>query len=165
MSNSLILPMAVPLWDWERETAVVERPAPRIVEVEAPALVTVEPRRRRPRPRAERVGMFGSGYRVVVDDRQVALVNLSMSGAQVRGPIEVSRDQTLIFKIGWPQDRDACAAIARVRWVSLESGESRCEGIYRMGLAFETWDVRRLKEIVRHCERTFATKVEVVGPW
>jgi len=157
MSNTLILPMAVPLWDSGPETILVERPAPRIV--------AVEPRRRRPRPRAERVGMFGSGYRVVVDDRHVALVNLSMSGAQVRGPIEVARDQTLIFKIGWPQDRDVCAAIARVRWVTLESDESQREGIYRMGLAFETWDVRRLKEIIRHCERTFATKVEVVGPW
>src|SRR5213596_878575 len=98
MSNTLILPMAVPLWDSGPETILVERPAPRIV--------AVEPRRRRPRPRAARVGMFGSGYRVVVDDRHVALVNLSMSGAQVRGPIEVARDQTLIFKIGWPQDRD-----------------------------------------------------------
>ena len=76
MSNALILPMAIPLWDSEPESMVVERPAP--------ALVDAEPRRRRPRARAERVGMFGSGYRVVVEDRQVALVNLSMSGAQVR---------------------------------------------------------------------------------
>jgi len=149
--------MAVPLWDSEPETLVVERPVP--------SIVSIEPRRRRPRPRAERVGMFGSGYRVVVDDQQVALVNLSLSGAQVRSPIEVSRDQPLIFKIGWPQDKAACTAIARVRWVSLESEEMRREGIYRMGLAFETWDVRRLKEIIRHCERTFATKVEVIGPW
>lgn len=156
MSNTLILPMAVPLWDSEPESVVVERPAPAIVE---PA-----PRPRRPRARAERVGMFGSGYRAVVEDRLVALVNLSMSGAQVRGAIHAARDQPLIFKIGWPQDREACAAIARVRWVSLESEEAR-EAIYRIGLAFETWDVRRLKEIIRHCERTFAPKVEVVGPW
>lgn len=157
MSDILVLPMAVPLWDAESEPIVVERPAPHFV--------AVEPRRRRPRPRADRVGMFGSGYRVVVDDRLVALVNLSMSGAQVRGPIQVSREQPLIFKIGWPQDREACAAIARVRWVSLESEDSQREAIYRMGLAFETWDVRRLKEIIRHCERTFAPKVEVVDPW
>jgi len=31
--------------------------------------------------------------------------------------------------------------------------------------AFETWDVRRLKEIIHHCERTFASKGEVIGPW
>jgi hypothetical protein len=157
MSNTLILPMAVPLWNSEPENVVVERPVPALVE---PA-----PRPRRPRPRAERVGMFGSGYRVVVEDRQVALVNLSMSGAQVRGAIHASRDQPLIFKIGWPQDREACAAIARVRWVSLESEAAQREAIYRIGLAFETWDVRRLKEIIRHCERTFASKVEVIGPW
>jgi PilZ domain len=157
MSNTLILPMAVPLWDSELESKVVERPAP--------ALVDAEPRPRRQRARAERVGMFGSGYRVVVEDRQVALVNLSMSGAQVCGAIHAARDQPLIFKIGWPQDREACAAIARVRWVNLESEEARREAIYRIGLAFETWDVRRLKEIIRHCERTFASKVEVIGPW
>ena len=157
MSNTLILPMAIPLWDSEPESVVVERPAP--------ALVDAEPRRRRPRARAERVGMCGSGYRVVIEDRHVTLVNLSMSGAQVRGAIHASRDQPLIFKIGWPQDREACAAIARVRWVSLESEEAQREAIYRIGLAFETWDVRRLKEIIRHCERTFAPKVEVIGPW
>ena len=157
MSSTLILPMAVPLWDAGPESVVVERPAP--------ALVDSEPRRRRPRPRAERVGMFGSGYRVVVEDRQVALVNLSMSGAQVCGAVHAARDQPLIFKIGWPQDRDACAAIARVRWVSLQSDEAQREAIYRIGLAFETWDVRRLKEIIRHSERTFASKVEVIGPW
>lgn len=158
MSNTLILPIAVPLWDLEQETAVVERPAP-------PLVVDVQPRPRRPRARAERVGMFGSGYRVVVEDHDVALVNLSLSGAQVRGSIQLSRDQPLIFKIGWPQDREACAAIARVRWVSLESEASQREAIYRMGLAFETWDVRRLKEIIHHCERTFRSKVEVIGPW
>lgn len=157
MSNTLILPMAVPLWDAEPQTVIVERPAPCLVEA--------EPRRRRPRARADRVGMFGSGYRVVVDERLVALVNLSLSGAQVRGPIQVSRDQPLIFKIGWPQDREACAAIARVRWVSLESEEAERDTIYRMGLAFETWDVRRLKEIIRHSERMFAPKGEVIGPW
>ena len=155
MSNTLILPMAVPLWDSEPESVVVERSA----------LVEPAPRARRQRARAERVGMFGSGYRVVVEDRQVALVNLSMSGAQVRGAIHTARDQPLIFKIGWPQDREACAAIARVRWVSLDSEEPQREAIYRIGLAFETWDVRRLKEIIRHCERTFASKVEVIGPW
>ena len=157
MSNTFILPMAVPLWDSEPKSLVVERPAP--------PLLDAEPRRRRPRARAERVGMCGSGYRVVVEDRNVALVNLSMSGAQVRGAIQASRDQPLIFKIGWPQDRDACAAIARVRWVSLESQDAEREAIYRVGLAFETWDVRRLKEIIRHCERAFAQKVEVIGPW
>jgi len=154
-SDALILPMAVPLWDSEPETLIVERPAPQ------PAA----PQRRRQRPRADRVGMYGSGYRVVIDDQHVALVNLSFSGAQVRGPLQVSRDQSLIFKIGWPQDRTSCDAIARVRWVCLDADESQREGIYRMGLAFETWDVRRLKEIIRHCERTFATKVEVIGPW
>jgi hypothetical protein len=157
MSNTLILPMTVPLWHSEPESVVAERPTP--------ALVGVEPRPRRQRARAERVGMFGSGYRVVVEERQVALVNLSMSGAQVCGAIHAARDQPLIFKIGWPQDRDACAAIARVRWVNLESEEAQREAIYRIGLAFETWDVRRLKEIIRHCERTFASKVEVIGPW
>jgi hypothetical protein len=157
MSNTLILPVAVPLWDAEPKSVVVERPTP--------AWVDAEPRRRRPRARAARVGMFGSGYRVVVEDRQVALVNLSMSGAQVCGAVYAARDQPLIFKIGWPQDREACAAIARVRWVSLESDEARREAIYRIGLAFETWDVRRLKEIIRHSERTFASKVEVIGPW
>jgi hypothetical protein len=157
MSNTMTLPMAVPLWDSEPESVVVERPVPAFVEP--------VPRPRRPRARAERVGMLGSGYRVVVEDRHVALVNLSMSGAQVRGAIPAARDQPLIFKIGWPQDRDACAAIARVRWVRLESEEAQREAIYRIGLAFETWDVRRLKEIIRHCERTFASRVEVIGPW
>jgi hypothetical protein len=154
-SSSLILPMAIPLWHSEPETLIVKRP-PTLAAVTVP---------HRQRPRAERVGMYGAGYRVVVEEQQVSLVNLSVSGAQVRGSIKASRNQPLIFRIGWPQDRTSCDAIARVRWVCLDPDGSPREGIYRIGLAFETWDVRRLKEIIRHCERTFGTKVEAIGPW
>ena len=91
--------------------------------------------------------MVGSGYRAVIDGRQAALINLSLSGAQLRGPIRVRPDQPTIVKIGWPRDNQLCTAIARVRWVQFEPDASSGEGLYRVGLAFETWDVKGLKAI------------------
>ena len=101
------------------------------------------------RPRDRRVSMVGSGYRALIEGRQVALVNLSLSGAQLRGPMRLLPDQPAIVKIGWPKDDLLCTAIARVRWVQFEPDPSSETGLYRVGLAFETWDVRGLKELMR----------------
>ena len=108
------------------------------------------------RPRAARVGMLGSGYQVQIDGQTVALVNLSLSGVQIRGSIRLLPDQPSIVKIGWPLEEMACAAIARVRWVRVESGPSKDEEVYRAGLVFETWEVQRLKKIMHHRGRSVA---------
>ena len=116
------------------------------------------------RPRSRRLEMLGSGYRAVIDGQCVALVNLSLTGAQVRGPHKVTRDQPAILRIGWPQDQRSCDAIARVRWVQVEGDRSNVPA-YRIGLTFETWDVRRLKEIMHHWRRTFDSHARPVDPW
>jgi hypothetical protein len=135
MDNLLILPLAAAVWERGDDVCVSDPPAWQIEE--APS-----------RPRDQRVGMLGSGYRAVIDGRQAALINLSVSGAQLRGPIRVLPDQPTIVKIGWPRDNLLCTAIARVRWVRFEPDVSSGEGLYRAGLAFETWDVRGLKAIL-----------------
>ncbi len=155
MSSSLILPLAAALCGVDEDTRRRDPEARR--EAAAGPLVH--------RPRARRVGMVGAGYRAVVDGQHVALINLSLSGAQVRSSMSVLRDQPAIVKIGWPQDDQLCAAIARVRWVELDSEGFNDERIYRVGLALETWDVRGLKEIMRHCGRTFVSSSEIVDPW
>jgi PilZ domain len=155
MSDTLILPLAAALCDVDADTLRRDPGARREAADAAPVH----------RPRARRVGMVGAGYRAVIDGQHVALINLSLSGAQIRSSMRVLRDQPAIVKIGWPQDDQLCAAIARVRWVELESDHSNDERIYRVGLAFETWDVRGLKEIMRHCGRTFVSSSEVVDPW
>src|SRR4051812_33456286 len=66
------------------------------------------------RPRDRRVTMLGSGYRAVLEGRPAAIVNLSMSGAQLRGAARVLPDQPAIVKIGWPLDDRQCAVLARV---------------------------------------------------
>jgi PilZ domain len=121
--------------------------------------------RRFERPRASRTGMLGSGYHVVIDGRHVALINLSLTGAQIRGPLRLERDQPVIVKIGWPQDRVSFTAIARVRWVQLEPEPRDNQPVYRTGVAFETWDVRRLKEIIQNCDRTSSPTAELIGTW
>ena len=151
MSDLLILPLAAPLWDSSTDACFRD---PHARDDAASA-----------RPRDRRVGMLGSGYRAVIDGRQVALVNLSLSGAQLRGPIRVLPDQPTIVKIGWPKNDLLCTAIARVRWVQFEPDPSSGEGLYRVGLAFETWDVRGLNEIISHREPTEAPKFGIVDSW
>jgi hypothetical protein len=104
------------------------------------------------RPRDQRVRMIGSGYRAVIDEEPAALVNLSLTGAQLRGWMRVAPDQPAIVKIGWPQDDLPCTALARVRWVQFEPDPSMESGLYRVGVAFETWDVRTLRDIMCHLE-------------
>ena len=154
MSDLLILPLAAPVWDSSTD-AYFRDPQGREDAEEAASA----------RPRDRRVGMLGSGYRAVIDGRQVALVNLSMTGAQLRGPIRVLPDQPTIVKIGWPKNDQLCTAIARVRWVQFEPDPSTGEGLYRVGLAFETWDVRGLKEIMRQRGSKDAPKFGVVDSW
>src|SRR5262252_1611817 len=74
-------------------------------------------------PRDHRVRMIGSGYRALIDGKPTALVNLSLSGAQLRGSSRLLPDQPAIVNIGWPQDLP-CTALARVRWVQFEPDAS-----------------------------------------
>jgi hypothetical protein len=39
-----------------------------------------------------------------------------------------------------------------VRWVEFEAYPSMESGLYRVGIAFETWDVRSLRDIMRNLE-------------
>jgi hypothetical protein len=110
------------------------------------------------RPRDQRVRMIGSGYRAVIDGNPAALVNLSLTGAQLRGTVRVLPDQPAIIRIGWPQDDLRCTALARVRWVQFEPDSSMESGLYRVGMAFETWDVRTLRDIMRHLEADKRTR-------
>jgi hypothetical protein len=121
--------------------------------------------RRFERPRAARTGMLGSGYHVVIDGRHVALINVSLTGAQIRGPLRLERDQPVIVKIGWPQDHLSFTAIARVRWVQLEAEPRDNQPVYRTGVAFETWDVRRLKEIIQSRDHNSSPTAELIGTW
>jgi hypothetical protein len=132
---------------------------------DAPSKTELPRARRFERPRAARTGMLGSGYRVVIDGRQVALINLSLTGAQLRGPLRLERDQPVLVKIGWPQDHLSFAAIARVRWVQLEAEPRDNQPVYRTGVVFETWDVRRLKEIIQSRGRGSSPTAELIGTW
>jgi hypothetical protein len=139
MSEPLILPLVVPVLESGTDGYSYELRA-----------VRHDPGRASQRPRDRRVGMVGAGYRAVLDGQPAALINLSMSGVQLRGVTRVRPDQPAIVKIGWPQDNLLCTALARVRWVQFEPDPTRSESLYRVGMAFETWDVRELREIMRH---------------
>jgi hypothetical protein len=113
--------------------------------------------------RASRLGMLGSGYRVLIDGQPVTLINLSLSGVQVLGTIHVTLGQPAIVKIGWPQDQESFTAIARVRWVQQHADIRTRETVHRIGLAFETWDVRQLREIMSSRHRRTPAAAEVDG--
>ncbi len=140
MADSLILPLASPVLDLlsEAEQILSRHQASRTGKL---------------RPRDKRVAMMGSGYRAILEGRPAAIVNLSMSGAQLRGAARVLPDQPAVVKIGWPLDDRQCAVLARVRWVRFEPDTARDQGLYRVGMEFETWDVARLKEIMRYLRR------------
>src|SRR4249920_3524053 len=105
MSDTLILPLATPVLDVLSDgdhtliTGTLGRSPGR------PGAL---------RPRDARVAMVGSGYRAILDGRPAAIVNLSTSGAQLRGLARVLPDQPAIVKIGWPRDERLCAVLGRV---------------------------------------------------
>jgi hypothetical protein len=152
MDNLLILPLAAPIWEQGADAFFSDPHALRIDEAAS-------------RPRDRRIGMLGSGYRAAIDGRQAALINLSLSGAQLRGSIRVRPDQPTIVKIGWPKDNLLCTAIARVRWVQFEPDSSSGQGLYRVGLVFETWDVKETKAIMRHYKPTEVPKFKIIDSW
>ena len=154
MSDLLVVPLAVSVWETSDDARFRDHRVP---------CDGVDGMSGRPRDR--RVPMIGSGYRAAIDGRQAALVNLSVTGAQLRGPIRVLPDQPTIVKIGWPKEDLTCTAIARVRWVRFEPDPSSRGGLYRVGLVFETWDVRGLKEIIRHCAPSEAPKFRIADSW
>jgi hypothetical protein len=141
IDGTLILPLAIPVFD--------SLPGePRWFDAPGPARPTNP--RTTIRPRDQRVAMIGAGYRAVIEGSPAALVNLSLSGAQLKAAVRVRPEQPALVKIGWHHDDRLCAVLARVRWVQFEPDASTQEGLYRVGMAFETWDVARLKEIMRH---------------
>jgi hypothetical protein len=142
MSESVVLPLAAALWDPDTTDGFRDQIGQR--GSRDPASL---------HQRALRVRMQGTGYRALIDEQPVSLVNLSLSGVLVRGPMLVLPSQSIIFKIGWPQDERPCAAIGRVRWVRVGNASGHNEAVCEVGVAFETWDVRRLKEIMHDCRR------------
>ena len=76
------------------------------------------------------------------------LIDLSCSGVQLDTAMPVRPGQTMILKIGYA-GQPLQPALARVQWVSL-SDDINDEG-FRVGLAFEMWDVRLLRGLVNYC--------------
>jgi hypothetical protein len=150
MSGSLMLPLAASFWDPDALNLAREH------GVKSSAAASSDP------PRAVRLHMEGTGYRATLDDETVSLTNLSLSGVLVRSQTSAVPGPPMIFKIGWPQDRRGCAAIGRVRWVRFDPAKRQEEATYRIGLAFETWDVRRLMDIVGHCRQAPIPLIEAV---
>jgi PilZ domain-containing protein len=130
---ALILPLSAAVWESHAEMRT------------APSETPSQKPRRSHRPRGSRVSMIGTAYRALIDGQRAALIDLSLSGAQVRAALELRPGQPIMIKIGWLHE-ERCAALGRVRWVRLDPGHPG--GAYRAGLAFETSDVRELKEIV-----------------
>ena len=103
------------------------------------------------RRRAKRVPMRYTGYRGTVNEQPVAIVDLSALGVQVRGQVRVRPRESVTLKLGWAMELPS-TALGRVQWVQMETAMEPGEALYRIGLAFELWDVRLVKKIMQSCQ-------------
>ena len=105
------------------------------------------------RPRSQRVRMLGSGYRVVIDGNPAALREpvavgraAARFGARPPGPAGRRRRSAGLRTTCRARPWRACGGC------SSEPDSLTESGLYRVGLAFETWDVRSLRDIMRHLD-------------
>jgi hypothetical protein len=90
--------------------------------------------------------MIGTAYRALIDGERAALIDLSLSGAQVHAAAFELRIRPAGHDQDWLVARGAMRGTGPCSMVRLARGHPG--GFYRAGLAFEASDVRGFKEIV-----------------
>lgn len=115
------------------------------------------------RRRAPRVNMAASPISVQLGDETVSGVDVSLRGIQFRCASRLVPGSTVMLGLRSGQESPSMA-LGRVMWATFERTSADAVPMYRVGVVFETVDVRAVRNILQQCEsgRTSMGGLELV---
>lgn len=100
------------------------------------------------RRRAPRVNMVSSEVTVQLGDEQVSAVDFSLRGIQFRCTTRVVPGSTIMLKLRLKEE-PASVALGRVMWAAFEKPSHLASPHYRVGVVFETADIRIIRALLK----------------
>lgn len=100
------------------------------------------------RRRAPRVNMMSSDATVQLGDETVTAVDFSLRGIQFRCISRLVPGSTVMLSLRWKQENPS-VALGRVMWATFEKPVHMATAHYRVGVVFETVDVRIIRSMLQ----------------
>lgn len=98
---------------------------------------------------APRVNLVASDVSVQLGDETVCAVDVSVRGLQFRCAARVVPGSTVMLKLSYKNESPS-VALGRVMWAAYERATHSSTPHYRVGIVFETADVRLIRSMLRH---------------
>lgn len=110
---------------------------------------------------APRVNLVASDVTLQVENHVVNAVDFSLHGVQFRSTMRVAPGNSIVMNIRWRQEA-ASMALGRVMWATFEKPGKLVEAHYRVGVSFESSDMRTIRTILDRCGLGRSFDVQVV---
>lgn len=116
------------------------------------------------RRRAPRVNLVSSDVSVQLGEELVSAVDFSLRGIQFRCSTRVIPGSTMMLSLRW-RNESPSVALGRVMWATFEKPNHLATPHYRVGVTFETVDVRIVRAMLQQCGlgQGASSDVEVVN--
>jgi len=118
--------------------------------------VTVRSNRRR----APRVAMISTDATVQLGSETVTAVDFSLRGIQFRCVSRQVPGSTVMLRMRW-KDENPSVALGRVMWATFEKPSHLATPHYRVGVVFETVDVRVIRAMLQQSGLDQGTRSDV----
>ncbi len=102
------------------------------------------------RRRAPRINMVSSEATVQLGGETVSAVDFSLRGIQFRCATRLVPGSTVMLNLRWRQENPSIA-LGRVMWATFEKPSHMSTPHYRVGVVFETVDVRIIRSMLDQC--------------
>lgn len=119
------------------------------------------------RRRAPRLSPTTADISVQLGDETVSAVDFSLRGIQFRCETRLVPGSTIMLSLRHRTDSPS-VALGRVMWATFEKINAEAVPNYRVGVVFETVDVRIIRNMLSQCSTTQPptnNAVEVVNRW
>lgn len=102
------------------------------------------------RRRAARVNLVSSDVSIKLGEEVVSAVDVSLRGIQFRCATRVVPGSTVMLSLRLKEDTPS-VALGRVMWAAFERPNHVASPHYRVGVVFETADIRTIRTMLQQC--------------
>lgn len=99
---------------------------------------------------APRVNLVASEVSINLGDEAVSAVDVSLRGIQFRCATRVTPGSTVMLKLRYRSESPS-VALGRVMWSTFERPTHVSTALYRVGVSFETADIRLIRAMLKEC--------------